>query len=284
MSNPIIKSGKFHAGENFQCGENVVIEVSEEVVLGDRVVLADNTYLCGRRIEIGSDFFGYSWEGSRLDIGRGRIDEEDAILIVGNRSTFHNNRIDLSRDVRIGNNVGLSPDVVLYTHGYWLNPLAGYPCTHAPIIIGSGVIVGFRSVILAGTIIGQNSVIGAQSAVSGRVPPEAIYAGNPAKMIRWIAPLRSDEQETLLRQIVAEYSNSFNWRFNRQPAIEIDFPYIRAWNCRIDTSAQTLSGEEIELTDDLRDFLFKHGIRIYTKRPFKTIKINRENTVLPLKR
>jgi hypothetical protein len=60
MNHPIIKSGKFHAGADFQCGENVVIDVAEEVIVGVRCVLSDNAYLCGRRVEIGNDFFGYS--------------------------------------------------------------------------------------------------------------------------------------------------------------------------------------------------------------------------------
>lgn len=40
--------------------------------------------------------------------------------------------------------------------------------------------------ILKGSIIGARSIIGANSVVSGTVPADEIWAGNPAKFIRKI--------------------------------------------------------------------------------------------------
>lgn len=270
MNKPIIKSGRFSAGADLQCGENVVVNVAEEVVVGDRVVLPDNAYLCGRRISIGSDFYGYSWQWRRLDVGRGRIDEEDAILTVGNRATFHDNRIDLSLRVTIGDDVGLSPDVVVYTHGYWLSPLEGYPCQYAPVEIHNGVIIGFRSVLLPGSRVYAGSVVGAQSVVAGWLNPKGIYAGNPARLIREVTLPIPEERKRLLKRLVAEYARACEYRGGKaEPTVDYPFVYYR--NCRFDVDRFLVNGEEDADTDDIRLFLFKRGIRLYTKRPFKQL-------------
>ena len=57
--------------------------------------------------------------------------------------------------------------------------------TKGPIIIGDDVWIGNRATILSGTQIGQGAVIGACAVVSGHVPPYAIVAGNPAKIVRY---------------------------------------------------------------------------------------------------
>ena len=56
-----------------------------------------------------------------------------------------------------------------------------------PIRIGNNVFVGGYSIILKGTQIGDNSIIGAGSVVSGTIPSGEIWAGNPAKFIKKIS-------------------------------------------------------------------------------------------------
>ncbi len=53
-----------------------------------------------------------------------------------------------------------------------------------PIIIADDVWIGSRVIILPGVKIGTGSIIGAGSVVTKDVPPYAIAAGNPAKIIR----------------------------------------------------------------------------------------------------
>lgn len=52
--------------------------------------------------------------------------------------------------------------------------------------IGDDVFIGMNSLILKGVTIGDGSVIGAQSVVTGDVPPRAVVAGNPAKIVRML--------------------------------------------------------------------------------------------------
>lgn len=267
---PIIRSGKFHAGSDLQCGSNVVIDVAEEMIVGNRCVIPDNAYFGGRRIEILDDFYGYSWECKRLDIGRGRIDEENAVLTVGSRCTFHDNKIDLARRVSIASNVGLSPEVAIYTHYYWQSPLEGFPCKYAPVDIHDGAIIGYRSVILPGSKVGYRAVVGAQSVVYGEVKPLAISAGNPAKWKRQVETPKPEWREEFITELVREYKMSCQYR-NLTVFLTLDHQVIRTRNCFLDLNLRTCEGEEDEYTDDLRDFLFKHGIKIFTKRPFKKL-------------
>lgn len=52
------------------------------------------------------------------------------------------------------------------------------------ILIGEGCFIGANSIILKGTILGNNVVVGAGSVVSGHFPDDVIIAGNPAKIIK----------------------------------------------------------------------------------------------------
>ena len=53
----------------------------------------------------------------------------------------------------------------------------------AKIVIEKRVFVGACSIILPGVTIGENSIIGAGSVVTGSIPANVVAAGNPAKVI-----------------------------------------------------------------------------------------------------
>jgi acetyltransferase-like isoleucine patch superfamily enzyme len=53
-----------------------------------------------------------------------------------------------------------------------------------PIVIGEGCFIGANSIILKGTTIGKNVVVGAGSVVCGSFPDNVIIGGNPARIIR----------------------------------------------------------------------------------------------------
>lgn len=73
----------------------------------------------------------------------------------------------------------------------------GYPTECRDTLVGSDVWVGAGAVVLSGVNIGDGAIVAAGSLVRSDVPPYAIVAGNPARVIR----LRFSEAEvaSLLR-------------------------------------------------------------------------------------
>jgi acetyltransferase-like isoleucine patch superfamily enzyme len=57
-----------------------------------------------------------------------------------------------------------------------------------PTVIRKGASVGSGATILCNITIGENAIVGAGSVVTKNVPPNAIVAGNPAKVMRYIEP------------------------------------------------------------------------------------------------
>lgn len=58
----------------------------------------------------------------------------------------------------------------------------------APIRIGNKAWIGFNAIILAGVTIGEGAVVGCGSIVTRDVPPYAVVAGSPARVIKELAP------------------------------------------------------------------------------------------------
>jgi len=59
-------------------------------------------------------------------------------------------------------------------------PQAG---AHAPVVIEDDVFVGTQALILKGVHIGRGAVVGAGAVVTRAVPPGAVVAGNPARVV-----------------------------------------------------------------------------------------------------
>lgn len=65
-----------------------------------------------------------------------------------------------------------------------LNGLNPDDVKKAPIEISDGCFIGANSIILKGTSLGTNCIVGAGSVVHGTFPDNCIIAGNPAKIIK----------------------------------------------------------------------------------------------------
>jgi virginiamycin A acetyltransferase len=59
------------------------------------------------------------------------------------------------------------------------------PPSKGDVIIGNDVWIGYGAMILSGVTIGDGAIVGAGAIVTKDVPPYAIVAGNPARIIRY---------------------------------------------------------------------------------------------------
>jgi acetyltransferase-like isoleucine patch superfamily enzyme len=55
-------------------------------------------------------------------------------------------------------------------------------------VIKKGASIGSGATILSNISIGENAIVGAGSVITKDVPPNAIVAGNPARVLRYIQP------------------------------------------------------------------------------------------------
>lgn len=69
----------------------------------------------------------------------------------------------------------------------------------ASIKVGSNVFIGYNSIILPGSEIGDNCIIGAGSIVRGKVESGSVFAGVPARRIKSIEEYRRGIDSKLTR-------------------------------------------------------------------------------------
>ena len=55
-----------------------------------------------------------------------------------------------------------------------------------PTVVHKGASIGSGTTLLSNISVGENAIVGAGSVVTKDVPPNAIVAGNPAKVLRYI--------------------------------------------------------------------------------------------------
>ena len=128
---------------------------------------------CGERFHINQPF--------RCDYG--------CNIHIGNNFFANFNLTILDEgEVRIGENVFIGPNVSMYTACHPLN--AGERNTGVewaePITIGNNVWIGMNCIILKGVNIADNAIIAAGAVVTKNCEANAIYAGNPAKFVKYI--------------------------------------------------------------------------------------------------
>jgi len=89
--------------------------------------------------------------------------------------------------VEIGDFSRIGEMVTIRDHNHF-SELEGVPGAHkgfksAPIVIGKNVWIGVKATIMPGVSIGDNAIVGANAVVTKDVPPGAVVAGVPARVI-----------------------------------------------------------------------------------------------------
>ena len=169
---------------NVDCGKNFVINGFIKLIISD-----------GATVKIGDNF---KLNSGKLfnPIGRNQrslfVVNKRAELIIGNNVGMSSVAIVCAKKIIFGDNIKVGGNTIFYdTDFHSLNYLERTSTPEIkknikikPILIGDNVFIGGHSLILKGTEIGENSIIGGGSVVSGKIPPHEVWAGNPAKFIK----------------------------------------------------------------------------------------------------
>ena len=113
---------------------------------------------------------------------------DDAVFSLGDHSFIGRGaHVMTIESVRIGSHALIGDGVVISDHRHNIEAgklINSQGCNSAPIEIGDDVMLCVRSVILQGVRIGDGAVVGAGAVVTRDVPPNAIVAGIPARVLR----------------------------------------------------------------------------------------------------
>lgn len=108
-------------------------------------------------------------------------------LITGRVVRFnHGCMLNVQAEIRIGDNVGFGHEVMILTesHGIGAADYRSGERFELPVTVRDGCWVGARTTIMPGVTIGEGSVIGAHSLVTGDIPPNVLAHGVPARVVR----------------------------------------------------------------------------------------------------
>src|SRR5437879_3471737 len=190
-------------GDHVEIGFLAVVQ-GETIRIGRHSSVGTFSYLSCNVIEIGED----AKIREQVYVGGPQLPESKFVL--GSRTIILQlTNINPTKPVVIGDDTGIGGHCLIFTHGAWANALDGYPVTYEPVTLGAGVWLPWRVFVMPGSTIGDGTVIGANSLVSGNIPPSSLAVGSPAKAIR-SAPdfpkqLNGEQRAALVSQLMKEF-------------------------------------------------------------------------------
>jgi acetyltransferase-like isoleucine patch superfamily enzyme len=138
------------------------VEPRRRAKIGSGVALAPNvSFRNGERIEIGD----HAHIGGRCYLWAG---DSAGRIVIGEDALF-------------------GPEVYLTASDYETAPgevVYRQPKRERDVVIGRGVWLGARVIVVAGVTIGDGAIVGAGSVVTRDIPPNAIAVGIPARVVR----------------------------------------------------------------------------------------------------
>jgi len=275
----MIKSRETSVPNTTKIGENVEINC-DTFILGENCFIGNNV-----RINCKSFISGdYLYLADGVEVGRGGSYGPNSNVLIGdNVGVFESTIINPSESVTIGNNSGIGSEVMIWTHGAWLDIFDGFPASFGPVEIEENVWLPARSIVLPNVTIGMDTVIAINSVINRSVPRGSLAGGNPVKVIKeghYPKKLSKSEKTNMLEEIIEDWQTllkskvcppvSISVSENLEILLDVEgYPRV---TFELEKKPYNISGDSSAVSEDLRDYLRRRGIKIYTGNRFQSMK------------
>ncbi|MCA9580839.1 MAG: acyltransferase [Myxococcales bacterium] len=161
-------TGTVDLKELASCGTGCVLEPGVLIFHPENIHIGNSVY-------VGHQTILKAYHRNRLSIGDGTW--------IGQQCFFHS-----AGGIIIGKNVGIGPAVRVITSNHEeagrQTPILHAPLRFAEVRIEDDADIGIGAIVLPGVTIGRGAQVGAGAVVTRDVPPYAVVAGSPAKILR----------------------------------------------------------------------------------------------------
>ena len=192
-------------------GDNVSIEC-ERVKIGKHSKIGSNVKIKCKELDVGDHLF----MADGVEIGRGGCNGINSTVKIGEGvGIFENTVINPSEPVEIGDYCGIGADVMIWTHGAWLDITQGFPAEFGPVKVGDNVWLPARSIVLPNVTIGNNVVIGINSIINRSLPDGCFAAGSPCKVIKenvYPKEISDTELGKMVRKILSDWMTLIQYK------------------------------------------------------------------------
>ncbi|MCL1049567.1 acyltransferase [Shewanella abyssi] len=104
-------------------------------------------------------------------------------ISIGNGTVIgHGATLDGRNGIKIGNNVNLSSEVMIWSMQHDFN-CQYFSSEGGPVVIGDFAWISARAIVLPGVVIGEGAVVAAGAVVTKDIKPYTVVGGVPAKYI-----------------------------------------------------------------------------------------------------
>lgn len=280
----LVIGARLSIGAGTVVGEGTII-VGNNVSLGRGCAFEHGSRWECNSIEVGDLFFC----AAETRVGWGGEWGPRAELAIAERSFLGEQAmLNPGRGIYVGEETAIGAGTKIYTHQFWQSVLEGYSASHQPVHVGAGIQIGANAVILPGSTIGDGCTVAANSLVNGPVKANRLVGGVPARNMGQgphPKPLEGEGRQRALlhvmRDFAAEYGldiveNQEGWRIatrlgvvsgRSQPGqeglvVSIGVEKPGGGVCALDLWAREFRGDRCDLSDLVREFLRKRGIRL----------------------
>ena len=276
----MINASEQYIDDSVIFGDNVSIEC-EKVKIGKYSKIGSNVKIKCKELDVGDHLF----MADGVEIGRGGCNGINSTVKIGEGvGIFENTVINPSEPVEIGDYCGIGADVMIWTHGAWLDITQGFPAEFGPVKIGDNVWLPARSIVLPNVTIGNNVVIGINSIINRSLPDGCFAAGSPCKVIKenvYPKEISDTELGKMVRGILSDWMTLIQYKLEGfdPPTISTSY-YNKERKIKLilddgetiyDIVERTIEGGDNDIAEDLRDYLRRRGIKFFIDRGFRSI-------------